>query len=262
MTAEVADSLFTGQGSGRAGDSLLYGALWSLSNAHGAPDFGHSVNPSHGEESLFGVPVNSLLADPNTGLYDIPALQAVVDKMTDLTPGQEGIATLEGWNNANKMPSWLSAELFPGSGATPEIVQEAQEQRQQWNAWLGQHLSWFVQMAQMARDESQPGQAGIDAKEWNTKLNEARRTLLYMSRENRLATMGYDAAVSGEQHRAIQKYALPSSIWTGPDGLATQKQPNVILIFNRSAGIYYRLPTQWRTFRDRINLNLTNQIPW
>ena len=262
MTAEVADSLFTGQGSGRAGDSLLYGALWSLANAHGAPDFGHSVNPSHGEESLFGVPVNSLLADPNTGLYDIPALQAVVDKMTDLTPGQEGIATLEGWNNANKMPSWLSAELFPGSGATPEIVQEAQEQRQQWNAWLGQHLSWFVQMAQMARDESQPGQAGIDAKEWNTKLNEARRTLLYMSRENRLATMGYDAAVSGEQHRAIQKYALPSSIWTGPDGLATQKQPNVILIFNRSAGIYYRLPTQWRTFRDRINLNLTNQIPW
>jgi hypothetical protein len=266
MTAQVADNLFTGfPGPGNTvpgGESLLYGALWSLSNAHGAPDFGHSVNPSHGPESLFGVPVNSLLPDPNTGLYDIPALQAVVDKMTDLTPGAEGIATLEGYKNAGKLPTWLSNELFPGRGSPPAIVQEAQELRQEWNAWLGQHLSWFVQIAQMARDESQSGQAGVDAKEWNKKLNEARRTLLYMSRENRLATMGYDAAVSGDSSRPMQQYALPSSLWTGRDGLATQKKPNVILIFNRSAGIYYRLPTNWKAFRDRLNTGLTNQIPW
>ena len=262
MTAEVADALFTGTGGGRGDDSLLYGALWSLSNAHGAPDFDKGVNINHGKEAIFGVPENSLLPDPNTGLYDIPALQAVVDRMTDLTPGQEGIATLEGWDNANQMPSWLMAELFP-KGAGAEVAQEAQELRQQWNAWLGQHLSWFVQLAQMARDESQPGQAGTDAKEWNTKLNEARRTLLYMSRENRLATMHYDAAVSGDKNRNIQKIALTSRLWTNPiDGLATNRRPNVILIFNRSSGIYYRLPTSWQTFRDGLNNRLTNGIPW
>ena len=154
------------------------------------------------------------------------------------------------------------AELFP-KGAGAEVAQEAQELRQQWNAWLGQHLSWFVQLAQMARDESQPGQAGTDAKEWNTKLNEARRTLLYMSRENRLATMHYDAAVSGDKNRNIQKIALTSRLWTNPiDGLATNRRPNVILIFNRSSGIYYRLPTSWQTFRDGLNNRLTNGIPW
>lgn len=263
MTAQVADELFTGfVPHGGGNESLLYGALWSLANAHGAPDFGHSVNTAHGNSGTFGVQENSLLPDPNTGLYDIPALQAVVDKMTDLTPGQEGIATLEGWNNAGKMPTWLSNELFPGRGVTPEIAQEAQELRQEWNAWLGQHLSWFVQIAQMAQDESQPGQAGVDAKEWNKKLNEARRTLLYMGRENRLATMGYDAAVSGDSSRQMQKYALPSSLWTGADGLATNKKPNVILIFNRSSGIYYRLPTNWKAFRDRVNNSLTNKLPW
>ena len=261
MSTSVADALFTGSGGG-SGDSLLYGALWSLANAHGAPDFGGGVNTTHGNPGTFGVPENSLLPDPNTGLYDIPAMQAVVDKMTDLTPGQEGIATLEGWNNANNMPSWLSAELFPGAGATPEIVQEAQEQRQQWNAWLGQHLSWFVQIAQMARDESQPGQAGVDAKEWNTKLNEARRTLLYMSRENRLAVMGYDGIIAGGV-TDIHRKALPSKIWTDPNqGLGSKRRPNVMLILNRSAGMYYRLPTEWKTFRDRLNNNLTNLIPW
>jgi hypothetical protein len=261
MTTDVADALFTGSGGG-FGDSLLYGALWSLANAHGAPDFGGGVNVSHGNVRTFGVPENSLLPDPNTGLYDIPALQSVVDKMTDLTPGQEGIATLEGWNNSNNMPSWLAAELFPGAGASREIVEEAQEQRQQWNAWLSQHLSWFVQIAQMARDESQPGQAGIDAKEWNKKLNEARRTLLYMSRENRLALMGYDAILAGSRTPLHQK-ALPSKIWTDPsDGIGTKKRPNVILILNRSAGMYYRIPTEWRAFKDRLNNSLTNAIPW
>jgi hypothetical protein len=261
MTTSVADALFTGSGSG-SGDSLLYGALWSLANAHGAPDFGAGVNTGHGNQATFGVPENSLLPDPNTGLYDIPALQAVVDKMTDLTPGQEGIATLEGWNAANNMPSWLASELFPGSGATPEIVQEAQEQRQQWNAWLGQHLSWFVQIAQMARDESQPGQAGIDAKEWNKKLNEARRTLLYMSRENRLALMGYDGIIAGSTTN-IHRRALPSTLWTDPsEGLGSKRRPNVVLILNRSAGMYYRMPTEWRAFKDRLNAGLTNLIPW
>jgi len=182
--------------------------------------------------------------------------------MTDLTPGQEGIATLEGWNAANNMPSWLTAELFPGSGATNEIIQEAQEQRQQWNAWLGQHLSWFVQIAQMARDESQPGQAGIDAKEWNKKLNEARRTLLYMSRENRLALMGYDGIIAGGTS-GIHRRALPSTIWTDPsEGLGSKRRPNVVLILNRSAGMYYRMPTEWRSFKDRLNAGLTNLIPW
>ena len=240
----------------------MYGALWSLANAHGAPDFGGGVNTGHGSQRTFGVPENSLLPDPNTGLYDIAALQSVVDKMTDLTPGQEGIATLEGWNAANNMPSWLTAELFPGSGATNEIIQEAQEQRQQWNAWLGQHLSWFVQIAQMARDESQPGQAGIDAKEWNKKLNEARRTLLYMSRENRLALMGYDGIIAGGTS-GIHRRALPSTIWTDPsEGLGSKRRPNVVLILNRSAGMYYRMPTEWRSFKDRLNAGLTNLIPW
>ena len=257
----MADTLFTGSGGGM-GDSLLYGALWALANAHGAPDFGGGVNTGHGNQRTFGVPENSLLPDPNTGLYDIPALQAVVDKMTDLTPGQEGIATIEGWNNANNLPSWLAKELFPGSGASADLVEEAKEQRQQWNAWLGQHLSWFVQIAQMARDESQPGQAGIDAKEWNKKLNEARRTLLYMSRENRLALMGYDAIVAGSRSEIHQK-ALPSSLWKDPkEGLGTKKTPHVILVLNRSAGMYYRMPTEWRAFKDRLNNNLKNLIPW
>jgi hypothetical protein len=119
-----------------------------------------------------------------------------------------------------------------------------------------------VQIAQMARDESQPGQAGVDAKEWNKKLNEARRTLLYMSRENRLAVMGYDAIIAGGV-TDIHRKALPSRVWTDPNqGLGTQKRPNVILILNRSAGMYYRLPTEWKTFKNRLNNNLTNLIPW
>jgi hypothetical protein len=119
-----------------------------------------------------------------------------------------------------------------------------------------------VQIAQMARDESQAGQAGVDAKEWNTKLNEARRTLLYMSRENRLALMGYDGIIAGSTSE-IHRRALPSRIWTDPtEGLGSKKRPSVILVLNRSAGMYYRLPTEWKTFKNRLNNNLTNLIPW
>ena len=74
--------------------------------------------------------------------------------------------------------------------------------------------------------------------------------------------MGYDAIVAGSRSEIHQK-ALPSSLWKDPkEGLGTKKTPHVILVLNRSAGMYYRMPTEWRAFKDRLNNNLKNLIPW
>ena len=265
-TTRVMDTLFTGSGGGE-GDSHLYSLLWAFSNGHGAPLFRGGVNTMHGPEHDWGIPAKSLEPNPATGLYDIKAIEAHINRLTDDTPGQEGLATVEGWKRAHDaggrpMPAFLQRQLFPGTTLSDqELVDEAQQVRQEINMWMAQHLNWFLQLASMARDETHPTD-GVANKEWNRKLNVARRTLLYMSRENRAALMGYDGIIAGspgDQHTNV----LPSLLWAHPNSGIVNEMPHVYLILNRSGHAYYRRPTKWEQFRDMLNPKLKNHpIKW
>ncbi|NDE04716.1 MAG: hypothetical protein EB003_08725, partial [Flavobacteriia bacterium] len=116
--------------------------------------------------------------DPVTGMYnpaDLDALQRAVDEL--LRPGDAsrglqgardaGAMTVE---NYSERTGWFVDSILPEFvGQNGPRVQAAIEERQRLNAFLGQHLSWMIQLAQLRRDESDPinGRAN---KQWNRRL--------------------------------------------------------------------------------------------
>lgn len=250
---------------GTQNGSPLYESLWSIYNAIGAPQAPNGVNPSHGQESRFGIAPSSILPDPKTGLFSpaqIDELNGHVARLTaEGAPGRKlrnnavwsdtsgwGEATIERslttGSHSGTLKRALSLDIV---GNTPEETakaQEAIERRKEINAWYAQHLSWFVQLAQMRRDESLPGQAGIDNKAHNEKLNRAMRSLLYMHPDVRAVMMGVDAYAADS---VGMETVLRSNLWQS----IQQGGGDRIVVLNRSAMIMNREPV--RTYQDWAN---------
>ena len=253
----------------------LYESLWSIYNAIGAPDAPNGVNPSHGPESRFGIAPNSILPDPKTGLFtqaQLDELNGHVARLTaEGTPGRKlrnnaVWSDTSGWGEAT-----IERSLTTGShsgtlkraltldivGNTPEETlkaQEAIERRKEINSWFAQHLSWFVQLAQLRRDESLPGQVGIDNKAHNAKLNRAMRSLLYMDPDVRAVLMGIDAYAADS---VAMDTVLRSNLWQA----IQQGAGDRIVVLNRSAMIMHREPV--KVYSDWTNdlLAIKPQVP-
>lgn len=248
-------------------DGALYETMWGLYNAIGAPG-SQGVNTGHGQDVATLLPPNSLLPDPQTGQFSpaqIAQLEDVVAKLTAV--GQEVTATRQNQRAGYRMligPEWgsLTVEgirrsiplgvgdgvfgntlleqtfmdkiIKPDNPKNVEIIEQTQALRQKINSWYAQHLSWFIQLAQMRQDESQPGQAGIDAKAHNQRLNSALRSILYMKSESRASMLGIDMFIDD-----LSVEFLPSLLWERISGLDSPEGDRS-LVLNRSGMIYLR----------------------
>jgi hypothetical protein len=274
--------------SGHSGQ--LYENLWGIYNAIGAPD-STGVNASHGQQVARLLAPNSVLPDANTGQFtatQIAQLEDVVQQLTaigpDLTVRKSsrsklkaldisdawGAFTLEGLyrdsplgtrppNRGMSQSAWedmfRDVRLKPDTPENIRIIEETKALRQKVNAWYAQHLSWFVQLAQMRQDESQPGQAGIDAKKHNTRLNSAMRSILYLGAESRASMLGVDALIPD-----VVQTVLPSELFQAisrPDNPAGDR----VLMMNRSGMIMLRTGIKHYTAITNHLRNLQVQSP-
>jgi hypothetical protein len=235
--------------------SHAYNALFAVMNALGAPGFRGGVNWSHGRQYQADLP--TAVMDSATGMYnpaDLDALQRAVDEL--LRPGDVSKG-LQGAQDAGKMTiehfslteDWFKDSVVPDfAGLSGPRVQAAIEERQRLNAFLGQHLSWLIQLAQMRRDESDPVN-GKANKQWNRRLAAAQHELVMMHPNSRAALAGYDALV-----RHIQGGTSPLSpsgdvdsrfgdydMWEG-DSSITMVRPTIVMLLNRSKTPMMRLP--------------------
>jgi hypothetical protein len=244
----------------------LYEALWSVYNGLGAPNAPGGVNASHGAQGYFGIQPAQNVVDPRTGLFDpnqIGILEAQIDKMTEVgTPGvlqADGtLAFDESWGPATV--EGILARRAKGVPGTPSLTNgfanllstpEAQERRAEINAWLGQHLSWFIQLAQMRQDESVGDVAA--AKEYNQRLNKAMRTLLYSSSETRMVMMGVDGYFADSIGLSkIDKIGLWEQIQSGGG--------DRVIILNRSGMILFREPTKYGDWTQDLQ-RIRSQVP-
>lgn len=235
------------------------------------------------------LPSRSILPDPKTGQWSQSQIDKVQDFVADLTRvGNDvtitqngdwhvddswGIATLEGllrdsnYGQAGVMlnelrpdqlraffrdiPNYPQPQTPLGYGnRNQEIIEETKILRQKINAWFAQNLSWLVQLMQMRQDESLPGQAGIEAKEWNKKLDYAMKSLVEMSAESRASMFGIDMLI-GDYNEV-----LPSELWRQMAVLRPSDDPqgpgNAILMQNRSALIVLRDNIHYRNFGDKL----------
>jgi len=245
----------------------LYEAMWGLYNAIGAPG-SQGVETSHGQRVAALLPPNSLLPDPNTGQFSVAQIAQLEDAVAKLTAvGQEitatktrggnyrfsigsewGSLTIEGSRRDYDGPGTdniFGGKLFdqmlrdkfiqPDSPRNIEIIEQTKALRERINAWYAQHLSWFVQLAQMRQDESQPGQAGIDAKAFNKRLTAAWRSIMYLKTAGRASMLGVDAFISD-----VQQDFLPSVIWEKISDIDNPEIGNKVIMLNRSGMIYHR----------------------
>ena len=260
---DVFHALFSGS------SGQLYENLWGLYNAIGAPD-STGVNTSHGQQVARVLAPNSVLPDANTGQFtttQLAQLEDIVQQLTAIGPDptvrkssrsrlkaldisdEWGTFTLEGLyrdsplgtrppHSSMSQSAWedmfRDVRLKPDTPENIRIIEETKALRQKVNAWYAQHLSWFVQLAGMRRDESQPGQAGTDAKEYNTRLNSAMRSILYLGAESRASMLGVDALIPD-----VAQTVLPSELFQAistPDNPAGDR----VLMMNRSGMIMLR----------------------
>ena len=256
-------------------NSPVYEALWAIANAVGAPGFGNGVNTSHGRH--FGLDPNSLLPDPITGLVDTATLSQVIDDWTHHDPlapngGSFGPLTIEGMHKSGLYSS-LTKSLMPVPGMTPEEEAAQAEYRQKMNAWLYQFASNALQLLEKRQDESQPGQAGTDAKAFNERLNKALHSLVFMDGQNRAAMMGATAVVTSTHlHTHNTPYSVvPELMWKEMTGAPQQYSHgngkgsgNVIRVLNRSGVIMSNHPWNLRdayTTASQYKLPNGRQIP-
>lgn len=220
----------------------------------------------------------ALKVDPNTGLYDPAELALLEQHVAEVTktgnPLQAGSpdgsswgsSTLEGWilSNPGRINQDLREAVIPElkAGATVEEIQRAQEQREWYNAWIRQHLTWTLELAKSRRDESGPDSA--TAKEINRNLARAQRMLTHMTDENRASLMGIDA-LYGEQYGG--RYGGPNKIenlftrhdtWNNSAMGISSGAVDRLVVLNRSAMIYYMDPVghfhEWRDILRGITL--------
>lgn len=137
---------------------------------------------------------------------------------------------------------------YPRVGAD-RLRSEAFEKRQEINAWFGQYLDWFVQLAQMLRNE-RPDGSTIDKNNvlHNKKIFNAMFTLQSLNQDVMLALHGVDGAFAdGLSISSV----LPSQIWSklfydpySPEDKApySSVDPDRFLLHNRSASIILREP--------------------
>jgi hypothetical protein len=234
---------------------FFYEATWAVANALGARGFGSGTNAQHGRDYANEIPVDSVGIDPNTGLYDQADLDNLQLKILELTRqfdpsqglGSAGVMTLEKWADRN---NFATNEIMPdlSGGATASNIERnesAIRERQFLNAWLGQHLSWMVQMAQMRRDESDPVNGDENA-QWNRRLDAAQHSLVMMEPNARAAMMGYDALIRHDQntHASNGKTRNDTEasyrfgdydFWESDTSRITLHNPKVILMLNRTA---------------------------
>jgi hypothetical protein len=235
--------IFGPQSAGYGGET--YESIWALYNAFGAPN-SQGTNSSHGKNGVYGIAIDSLKPNPQTGTLSaqqLADLDAHIDRLTSsstpITQGRTpdsgwGRVTLEGMKRDGRLSQSLDAALFPPlraiqdkSGPTPEELKEIEATRDLWNAWLQQRLVHVSDLVKRLEDESTGGQA---AKDNNAKMWRAIRTHMYMRGENIAAMMGYDGfAAEGVSDRQITPSQLWKAVVKGDVGRFT--------ILNRSAMI-------------------------
>lgn len=228
---------------GRGTDGETYESLWAIYNALGAPGAPQGTNSSHGDRNVYGIAVDSLKPNANTGVLtsqQLVELDSHIDRLTakgsPVIPGQKpdstwGNSTLEGMYRDGRLDSGIVAGLFPGNAETAtmaaEEIQEIEETRDLWNAWLQQRMAHSSDLMRMLQDEALGGQA---AKDNNKKIIRALRTHLYMRGENIATMMGYDGfGADGVRDKSITS----SQIWKH----AIAGDISRIIILNRSAMI-------------------------
>lgn len=268
---DVFHSLFAG------GYGELYETMWGIYNAIGAPD-STGVNPSHGSKVQPLLGVNSVLPDPTTGQFSpsqIAQLEDVVQKLTAIGPDMTvrkgsrsrlkaidisddwGAFTLEGMYRDSPLgtrpPRGMSQDaweqmfrdvrLNPDTPENIRIIEETKALRQKVNAWYAQHLSWFVQLAQLRQDESQAGQAGDEAKAYNKRLNSAMRSLLYMGPESRASMVGVDAFIADTGQQVLPSELFRTVSAGGGDRVLMLNRSGMIML--RTGVKHYRDLTPW-----------------
>lgn len=125
-------------------------------------------------------------------------------------------------------------------GTTNARNASAIEERLRLNAFLGQNLSWIVQMAQMRRDESDPTN-GPSNKQWNRRLDSVIHELVMINPNARAAMAGYDVLVRHDQADAQTRMYVgnPTSrfgdfdMWEN-NGNIVDNRPSIVVLLNRS----------------------------
>ena len=234
-----------------------YDALFTIANILGAKGFKAGVNWAHGQEYIDDFPglsrVNNFPIvhfDGRTGLYDmgdLDVLQQAIDTL--MTPGDAtlrrpalaqhpGKMTVEFFSSKNNF--FVDSIIPDFIGKTDARNASAIEERQRLNAFLGQNLSWIVQMAQMRRDESDPTN-GPSNKQWNRRLDSVIHQLVMINPNARAAMAGYDALVRHDQTDAGTRMSVdnPSSrfgdfdMWEN-NGNIVDNRPSIVVLLNRS----------------------------
>ena len=231
-----------------------YDALFTVANILDARGFKEGVNWSHGEQYKDEFPGLStkngfpfVKFDDRTGLYDmsdLDLLQQHIDTLmtpldTSTGSAESGKMTIENFALSNNFFPELIVPDFkhPGTARAASAIEE----RQRLNAFLGQNLSWIIQMAQMRRDESDPIN-GPSNKQWNRRLDSAIHELVMIHPNARAAMAGYDALVRhDQQHVQDHEYyeGTPRarfgewSMWED-DGNLVDNRPSIVMLLNRS----------------------------
>jgi len=267
------DSSARTNGSNGILSDLFYEATWAVANALGARGFGSGTNPSHGQEYAADIPVNSVKIDPVTGLYDQADLDNLQLKILELTRafdpsqglGSAGLMTLEKWaDRRNFVTDSIIPDLAGGAAASNfDRNESAIRERQFLNAWLGQHLSWMVQLAQMRRDESDRVN-GKENAQWNRRLDAAQHSIVMMDPNARAAMMGYDVLIRHDQNShnwsSRSQYDTDASyrfgdydFWEQDSSRITLHNPKVLLMLNRTATPMLRRVHSSQTWAVRSN---------
>lgn len=268
---DVFHALFAGQ------SGELYENMWGIYNAIGAPD-STGINTAHGQKVQPLLGVNSVLPDSTTGQFSpaqIAQIEDVVQQLTAIGPdmtvrkgsrsrlkaidisNEWGAFTLEGMYRDSPLgtrpPRGMSQDAWEGmfrdvriNPDTPEnirIIEETKALRQKVNAWYAQHLSWFVQLAQLRQDESQTGQAGDEAKAYNKRLNSAMRSLLYMGAESRASMVGVDAFIADTGQQVLPSELFQTVSAGGGDRVLMLNRSGMIML--RTGVKHYRDITPW-----------------
>jgi hypothetical protein len=240
-----------------------YDALFTIANILDAKGF-QRVNWDHGREYVDDFPGLSkkngnpyVKFDDRTGLYDaadLDLLQQHIDTL--MTPGdvslgeagldQAGKMTVEYYSSQNNF--FIDSIVPDFKGVTNARAASAVEERQRLNAFLGQNLSWIVQMAQMRRDESDPTN-GPSNKQWNRRLDSAIHELVMMHPNTRVAMAGYDALIRHDQNDVDRRITTGSpysrfgefDMWES-DSSIVEIRPSIVMIMNRSKTPMIRQP--------------------
>jgi len=173
--------------------------------------------------------------------------------------------TLEKWaDRRNFVTDSIMPDLAGGAAASNfDRNESAIRERQFLNAWLGQHLSWMVQLAQMRRDESDRVN-GKENAQWNRRLDAAQHSIVMMDPNARAAMMGYDVLIRHDQNShnwsSRSQYDTDASyrfgdydFWEQDSSRITLHNPKVLLMLNRTATPMLRRVHSSQTWAVRSN---------